>query len=1373
VWLEGLNIGSVRNITATWTARAGTYDIVATVDGGKAVSEKEELNNIASTSIDIPYPDLTVLDLTWSPANATANMTLNLSVLVRNNGPGNLSAPFRVALFACNTFVQDSIINGLAANTNISINFSYRLRSNSSLLRVEADSYADVHELCEANNNLSRYYPNTTVVPAPAAPEITFGELKWYPEKPLDGESVMFIATVATTNMSTQLHAGVDVAFIIDGKLEGTRRALVSAGEGVATLDWTAGPGSHAISVIADPDDSYNELRTDNNILRANMTVQRADILVTSLAPTSPTAIDGNRVMVFAGIINNGAATRRTLSISLFLDGIRTQTMKQVGLANGTASTLMFCVTASPGDHRLCVVADPGGELNELDETNNHAVSQVSTGRPDIVVSGIHAIQTADEGNSVTLSANLTNRGADTLRDMTVDIMVDGLLVGREPVGGIASGKSASVSRQWSATPGRHNITVIADTSSAAGELDETNNRLTSPGANVSMPELSMRNLTLTQPPVDGAECLLSAELANTGAATLRDITIGFYVDGRLVRTSKVGGMLDNSSMTVSVRFNLRAGPHRLAAVADTQTIVPEQDETNNGAFLDTDGPQGGEITMSGLKVPPTAVDGETVGIFAELVNSGPGNFTVPFTVSFFIDGEWIEDVTVDGLPAGGTAPVSVRWTASPGKHDVRAIADSENVLPEANEADNDLHTQGMDTEHPDFLVSSISSIRSASQMGSDAFTIFSTVENIGGHTLRRVPFSIYLDNTLLGTIRVSGLSARNSTQLSMSASATGSHLIGVTADAANELAEGDESNNNARADLVPVAEAPGTRPDLLVTALQMVPEYPTDGESVTIFATVTNEGNASLTKNADAVLIVNGVNASHATITGLLPGGTCLLSFDWTARGGRSSVKVKVDPSDKVVEWDESDNQFTTFVEALLPDLRVAELIRWNCTEGLANPLFLVVENNGTGDTLRLALVDVYIGGMVHSKHQVRGLLSGEKFAIPVKWLGISGDNDIVITIDPLGEMPESDKSNNQLTDVVFSKWPDLSVERIDWTPHRDGENTLTIFVTVQNTGTGAVGNSFYVDLQVDHIPLSRKEVSGLPADSRTVLAWKWDIAPGNHTFTAMADYTDSVWEPNENNNRYELEFPSRREGAMAPVINLRLANMTYHQSNNNSKNLLTFTITLDNDGEENLTATALFFIVNGLILDELPVPALKENSTFILTHKWYAPTSNLTVRVVADGRREVLEDFETDNDFTIQIEANRPPVAVSGGTRRIEEGDTVRFHGIGIDYDGYISLYEWDLNGDGVYELSSTTTGDVEKIFHTKGKYTVSLRITDDLGATAVSTSAVQVKAKQQKTLLNADIMTFAAIIVLTAILVGIGVAIYRGRGDVFRQK
>lgn len=91
-----------------------------------------------------------------------------------------------------------------------------------------------------------------------------------------------------------------------------------------------------------------------------------------------------------------------------------------------------------------------------------------------------------------------------------------------------------------------------------------------------------------------------------------------------------------------------------------------------------------------------------------------------------------------------------------------------------------------------------------------------------------------------------------------------------------------------------------------------------------------------------------------------------------------------------------------------------------------------------------------------------------------------------------------------------------------------------------------------------------------------------------------------------------------------------------------------------------------------------------------------------------------------------------NHPPVAVLGAVPQSGSVPlTVQFSAAGSsDSDGSIVLYEWDLDGDGSYELSGTASTQ-SRIYTVAGSYQARLRVTDNGGLSAVSTITIIVSA------------------------------------------
>ena len=89
-----------------------------------------------------------------------------------------------------------------------------------------------------------------------------------------------------------------------------------------------------------------------------------------------------------------------------------------------------------------------------------------------------------------------------------------------------------------------------------------------------------------------------------------------------------------------------------------------------------------------------------------------------------------------------------------------------------------------------------------------------------------------------------------------------------------------------------------------------------------------------------------------------------------------------------------------------------------------------------------------------------------------------------------------------------------------------------------------------------------------------------------------------------------------------------------------------------------------------------------------------------------------------------------NNPPIASadvvpSNGAVPL----TVQLLGSGSDPDGHVVLYQWDFDGDGVYDWSSTTTGNTSHTYTAEGTYQAVFRVTDNHDLTGTATAVTTV--------------------------------------------
>ena len=88
--------------------------------------------------------------------------------------------------------------------------------------------------------------------------------------------------------------------------------------------------------------------------------------------------------------------------------------------------------------------------------------------------------------------------------------------------------------------------------------------------------------------------------------------------------------------------------------------------------------------------------------------------------------------------------------------------------------------------------------------------------------------------------------------------------------------------------------------------------------------------------------------------------------------------------------------------------------------------------------------------------------------------------------------------------------------------------------------------------------------------------------------------------------------------------------------------------------------------------------------------------------------------------------------PVAYAGDDITIKPNSTVDFYGQGSDVDGQNVAYEWDLDGDGFYEM---TTSSFSYKYVDEGVYMVSLRVTDNHGYNDTDSLTITVTNNPEK--------------------------------------
>ncbi|MEK7354440.1 MAG: CARDB domain-containing protein, partial [Chloroflexota bacterium] len=253
------------------------------------------------------------------------------------------------------------------------------------------------------------------------------------------------------------------------------------------------------------------------------------------------------------------------------------------------------------------------------------------------------------------------------------------------------------------------------------------------------------------------------------------------------------------------------------------------------------------DLTVTSLTSNPAEItDGNTVNLTAKVQNVGTGRTLSDFYVRFDIDGVTVgHRRVVGGLGTGQLLELTQTWQASSGNHTANVTVDENNDIIESIETNNAFSLALPYIPFPDLVTSNVTYSPLGNINHGDEITFVTTLENRGtGGTSREFHVLFEIDGAYIGQSKVTGLAAGASTNVSQVWIAErGTHTVTAIADRFNTVSESNETNNRFSLPL------PGAlAPDLVIERINWLPsDNISDGASVTVNATVTNNGTGAL----------------------------------------------------------------------------------------------------------------------------------------------------------------------------------------------------------------------------------------------------------------------------------------------------------------------------------------------------------------------------------------------------------------------------------------------------------------------------------------------------------------------------------------------
>ena len=913
----GASASGAEWVNLTAPSEPGTYYYGACVD---AVSDEIDTTNNCSSAVTVtvgaaPAPDLVVDTPTVDTSAPAAGARFTLSATVRNQGNGRSdSTTLR--------YYQSTDSTITTGDTAVGTDSVFRLNpsvSGAESISLTAPSVAGtyyygacvdaVSDESDTTNNCSAAV--TVTVGAAPAPDLAVDTPTVDTSAPVAGARFTLYATVRNqgsgrSDSSTLRYYQSTDSTITTGDTAVGTDSVFGLGASASGAEWVnltapSEPGTYYYGACVDA--VSDEIDTTNNCSSAvTVTVGAApapDLVVDTPTVDTSAPVAGARFTLSATVRNQGSGRSDSTTLRYYRStdstittgdtAVGTDSVFGLGASASGAESISLTAPSTPGTYYYGACVDAVSD--ESDTTNDcSAAVTVTVGAapaPDLAVDTPTVDTSAPAaGASFTLNATVRNQGSGRSDSTTLryyqstdsTITTGDTAVGTDSVSGLAaSGSGAeSISVTTPSTPGTYYYGACVD--AVSDESDTTNNCSAAVTVTVGAapaPDLAVDTPTVdTSAPAAGASFTLNATVRNQGSGRSDSTTLRYYqsTDSTIttgdtaVGTDPVSGLAASGSGAESIGLTApsTAGTYYYGACVDA--VSDESDTTNNCSAAVT-------VTVGAAPAPDLAVDTPTVDtsapaagasftLNATVRNQGSGrsgSTTLRYyrsTDATITTGDTaVGTDPVSGLAASGSGAESISVTApsTPGTYYYGACVDA--VSDESDTTNNCSAAVTVTVgaaPAPDLVVDT-PTVSASSTIAGTTVTLRATVRNQGnarsGSTTlryyRSTDATITTGDTEVGTDSVSRIAASGSGAESISVTAPstpGTYYYGACVDSVS--GELDTTNSCSSAVTVTVGAAPA--PDLVVDTPTVSASSTIAGATVTLRATVRNQGNAA-----------------------------------------------------------------------------------------------------------------------------------------------------------------------------------------------------------------------------------------------------------------------------------------------------------------------------------------------------------------------------------------------------------------------------------------------------------------------------------------------------------------------------------------------
>lgn len=324
----------------------------------------------------------------------------------------------------------------------------------------------------------------------------------------------------------------------------------------------------------------------------------------------------------------------------------------------------------------------------------------------------------------------------------------------------------------------------------------------------------------------------------------------------------------------------------------------------------------------TGLVVPANAYANTPNKIRFDCKNYGYTMAPPSSVIRFYVDGVFAgDDKYNDNVYPNGVAVGIIDYTfSSPGQHQIRALCDATNIVPESNEDNNEMtitvNLLPLPEPIPDLRITQINTTHNYADTPNYINVIF---WNKGTEVASRLlKVSLYVDGAFAGeNLPYSDLIANSGqvTRFRYTFVGAGPHNIRVVADASNIVQESDETNNESVVTFN-FAEQVAKMPDLLLIRISPNHNYANTPIRIIVFGQ--NAGDEMAPAGFVHRLYIDGAFVKDLGHYEDSPANYIAnTSFEYVfTMPGRHEIKVVIDATDRVKESNESNNEMTYTID-------------------------------------------------------------------------------------------------------------------------------------------------------------------------------------------------------------------------------------------------------------------------------------------------------------------------------------------------------------------------------------------------------------------------------------------------------------------------